>query len=849
MELFERVLNKNKSAGPDLEARIACFREILHANNAALGFIAEIQEALSATGHLAASHVSRIVTGVTVQTYRMVSNLVRMTGRKSHRELIPRFDILKKEIGNKLGPTPALKPYGFVIPHAEVSHQMAEAVGTKNAHLAEVRRILGGCVPDGFATTVEAYRTFMHADDLGSRIASAMELLDWADITSCFEVSARIVQMIETSRVPEELARSIESAASALMKGPDTRFAVRSSALQEDGLEASFAGQYRSMLNIPRDGIVDAFRHVIASKYAPQAIVYRMKRGFNDAEVAMCCCVVTMVNSVAAGVMYTSYPTPSGTRSILQAVRGLGLSAVDGSVEPDTYTLNSSTRKILDMKMGLQDVLLRSASVEGTERVEIDEHERRNPAVTRQQALAVAELAWKIESELKMALDIEWAIDAQGSPFILQVRPLSNISGGTEEAAKPRMAGAEVLVDKGTRASRGVGFGKVHRVETDLDILRCPTNCVIATHEANPRFAVLLPKAAAIVADRGEITGHLATVARELHVPALFATRDATLVLRSGEEVTVDADAGVVYAGRVDAALQVKSQVNAIRNPNRELLQSIAEFIIPLTLRDRLASGYSPKKCKTIHDIIRFCHQATIEAMFDLGDKALRQGRSLRRLVSPVPIDCRIIDLGGGLTPDSNDGDVEIGEVICRPMLHLWRGMTDPRLNWRQLRPVSLRGFMSAVVDYNFDQDFRLRPMGEPSYAFVSADYLNLNSRIGYHFSTIDSRICETIESNYASFRFVGGSTGITQRSRRAQLLERLLSASGFETDCRADLINARIRYRPPDEMDNALFKIGLLMGYVNHLDMALVSNEIMNKYVDAFLAGNYAFKGSEDQD
>jgi pyruvate,water dikinase len=273
------------------------------------------------------------------------------------------------------------------------------------------------------------------------------------------------------------------------------------------------------------------------------------------------------------------------------------------------------------------------------------------------------------------------------------------------------------------------------------------------------------------------------------------------------------------------------------------MLQDVSALIVPLTLRDRLASGYSPRKCKTIHDIIRFCHQATVEAMFDLGDKALRKSRSLHRLVSPVPIDCRIFDLGGGLNSPANEDTVTPNQVLCRPMRALWKGMIDPRLQWRQARPVSIRGFMSAVVDYNFDLDARLRPMGEPSYAFITSEYLNLNSRIGYHFSTVDARICDTIESNYASFRFVGGATGIEQRSRRARLIQRLLGAIGFETDCRADLVNARIRHHPPERMEEALCAVGLLMGYVNHLDMALVSDAVMDLYAEAFLAGNYGFR------
>jgi pyruvate,water dikinase len=843
MEFLWRLLKKDAVSDPDLNTRITCFREALHANNAALGFIAEIQEALESTGPLTAARASRMIAGVTVQTFRMITNLMRMTGRKEHRELTRRFNDLKTKIVRKVEPTPTLKPVGFAVRLADVGPELAEAVGIKSAYLGEALRILRGHVPDGFATTVEAFRAFMDSDRLGARIASLMEGLRDGDVAARYEASARIVQMVERWPVPDRVADAIESAVTAIPGIPYVRLAVRSSALQESGCEVSFAGQYRSMLNIRPDGVVDAFRRVIASKYSPQALTYRLERGFSDAEVAMCCCVVKMVDATAAGVLYTSFPADSGAKTILHAVRGLGLTAVNGSVEPDTVTLDRSSRKILEFKTGLQEVALRCAPIEGTEKFGLDERARRTPAVTQPQALVIADLGWQIEAALKMPVSVEWAVEANGRPFVLQVRPLRDISGRPGELRKPVIAGAPVLLDRGTRASGGAASGPVCRVETDLDILKCSPGSVITTHEANPRLTVLLPKAAAVVADLGEVTGHLAIVARELRVPALFATRRATEILKPGGTVTVDADAGVVYAGRIDAALSEKTPAAAPRNPHRELLRSVSGWIIPLTLKDRLASGYAPRRCETIHDLIRFCHQSAIEAMFDLGDRSLRRSRSLRRLVSPVPIDCRIFDLGGGLNPRTDGEEITLQEVACRPMRELWRGMADPRLHWSQARPVSLRGFMSAVVEYSFDMDARLRPMGEPSYAFVNSEYLNLNSRIGYHFCTIDARICDAIESNYASFRFVGGSSGIEQRSRRALLIQRLLAARGFETDCRADLLNARIRHRQPAEMDQALFEVGLLMGYANHLDMALVSDRVMQCYVDAFLEGDYGYK------
>jgi len=841
---------QEKHSLPDLDVRIGCFREVLHANNAALGFLAGIQEAIEEGRPLSAAQVRRLVAGITSQTYRMVSNLNRMTGDR-YRAVLSRFHDIKARVARRVELPPTLKPVGYVVPLKEVDPSLAEMVGQKSAYLGEAGRILQGHVPPGFATTLPAYRAFMETDGLGDRISRVMEGLSSEDVAACFQVSARVTQMVESATVPNELVRSIQDAVAALPGGPSLRLAVRSSALQEGGPEMSFAGQYRSLLNIRPDGVVDAFRRVVASKYSPQAITYRLGRGYTDAEAAMCCCVLTMVDAAAAGVLYSSFPTSAGNKTLLQAVRGLGLSAVDGSAQPDTFTLDQEARRVLDSRRGVQSSLLRPGPVEGTQRVPVAEESSGDSALTPDQALQVADLAWRLESALGLAIDVEWAIDREERVFILQVRPLSDVA---EHAAKPRkgrIAGERALIERGARASGGAGAGAVCHVETDLDILRCPPGVVIVTREANPRFAVLLPRTAAVVADMGEVTSHLATVARELQVPALFATRSATETLRDGEMVTVDADAEVVYAGRVEAALAATAPRSGkgTRDPHRELLRSVSDLITPLTLRNRLASSYSPRKCKTLHDLIRFCHQATIEAMFDLGDSAVRKGQPLRRLVSEVPIDCRIFDLGGGLKPRDDQQDVTMEEVACKPMIALWRGMTDPRLHWRKLRPVSLRGFMSALVQYNFDDDATMRRLGEPSYAFVTAEYLNLNSRIGYHFSTVDARICDTLESNYASFRFVGGATGIEQRSRRATLIQRLLDARGFETDRRADLINARLRYRPPAEMEEALFHIGLVMGYVNHLDMALSSDAVVSAYEEAFLLGNYDFEWGEDNE
>jgi pyruvate,water dikinase len=827
-----------------LRARVAVFRELLHANNQALGYLAEIQQTLAGERPATAREVQRLLAGVSVQTYRMITNLARMTGRPQP-QLERTFARLREAITRKAEVVPTLKEVGLVVPLDEVDASLVEVVGQKSGFLGEARRVLGGRVPQGVATTVHAYEALLAADGLGDRLAAIMSGVDAESVEACFAASAQATQAILAARVPAELEQALRQAVAALPGGDGLKLAVRSSALQEGGPEMSFAGQYRSLLNVERSGVVDAFKEVVASKYSPEAITYRLRRGFADAEVAMCCCILTMVPARAAGVLYSANRTARGAAVLVQAVRGLGLAAVDGSAAPDSLLVDRRSLRVVERRRGEQREVIRAAASGGTERVSVA------PAgsaevLTDAEAVELARVALDLERVLGMPVDMEWALDAAGAPWVLQVRPQPEHGEEAGAAIDEPVAGTPVLVGEGSRVSGGAAAGPVHRVESDLDILRCPAGAVLVTREARPRLAVLLPRVAAVVADMGEVTGHLATVARELAVPALFATRRATELLPPGEVVTVDADAGVVYRGRVEEALARAAERPrpSFANPNVERLAAVAELIVPLTLRDRLASGYSPGKCKTLHDIIRYCHQATVEAMFSAGDRASRAGERLYKLVSEVPIDCRLLDLGGAVRAGVEPGEITLAEVTSRPLRALWRGMTDPRVAWNVTKPVSLKGFASAIVNYNFDQDARLRAMGEPSYVFASDEYLNLNSRIGYHFSTVDASITEREESNYASFRFVGGSTGIDQRSRRAELIRRLLAARGFETDCRADLVNGRVRFRPAAEMEELLVYVGLLMTYVNHLDMVLISDALVEQFAEAFLAGNYGFKG-----
>ncbi|HEY3359276.1 MAG TPA: PEP/pyruvate-binding domain-containing protein [Polyangia bacterium] len=821
-----------------LEERAACCREILHANNTALGVITRIQEALAGAAPLGAAEVRRLVTSATVQTYRMAANLARLTGRR-HTAVLDRFAEVKARIVALAEVAPVLPPVATVVPLGQVGAALADAVGQKSALLGEAGRILGDLVPAGFAISAAGHHAFMAHERLGARIGAVLADVDLGDVARCFEASARITSMIDAAPLPPDLEAVIGAAAAGLPGPPALRLAVRSSAVQEGGPDLSFAGQYRSFLNVPRERVAEAYKGVVASKYAPEALTYRHVRGYEDGEIAMCCCVLAMVDARAAGVLYTSWPTPVGRRTLVHAVHGLGIAAVDGSTAPETSMLDPGARTLVGRVSAVQSSWVRCGEREGTERRPLER--AAGPVLSEAEALRVAEAGWRLEAALGAPVDVEWALGPAGELAVLQVRPQHRAEADAARR-RPRAAGVPVLVAGGCRACGGAASGRVVRIESDLDLVRCPPGAVVVARDASPRLAVVLPRAAALVADLGEATSHLAVVARELRVPALLGTRRAMAALRPGVEVTVDADAGVVYEGRRAEVLGA-APPPAPAAP-RARLAAVADLIVPLTLRHRLASGFSARRCRTLHDLIRYCHQATIEAMFETGDQALRRDGAARRLRSGCPIDCRVIDLGGGLRDGAgaDGGEVTIEDVTSRPMVALWRGMTDPRLAGRAARPVSRRGFMSSVVSFGFDEDARVRELGEPSYAFITREYLSLNSRIGYHFATVDARIDDQPDASYLSFRFVGGSTGVDQRSRRALVLERLLVQHGFETDRKVDLVNARIRRLAAAALEEKVRLVGMLIEFVNHLDMALTADAVALEYVQAFERGDYGY-------
>ena len=441
-------------------------------------------------------------------------------------------------------------------------------VGGKNASLGELISGLSSAgirVPDGFATTADAYRAFIGHKNLDRDIGTILDSLDVDNLADLREAGASIRGMVMNHPLPADLERSVREAYDTL----GGSVAVRSSATAEDLPEASFAGQQETFLNVRGiDQVLHRVREVFASLFNDRAIAYRVHQGFAHADVALSAGIQRMVRSDlgASGVMFT-IDTESGFEEavFITSSWGLGECVVQGSVNPDEFyvykpALAAGRPAILRRTRGSKLIKMVYAP-EGSERtvetVGVDPARQYAFSITDEDVTELAKMAVAIGEHYGRPMDIEWGKDGEtGDLMILQARPetvRSRDSGNTLERFRLKEDG-EVLVT-GRSVGQRIGTGRVRIVPNVGDLHRVEAGEVLVTDMTDPDWEPVMKRAAAIITDRGGRTCHAAIIARELGVPAIVGCGNATRVLVDGSEVTAccaEGDTGKVYAGRLD---------------------------------------------------------------------------------------------------------------------------------------------------------------------------------------------------------------------------------------------------------------------------------------------------------
>ncbi len=777
--------------------------------------------------------MSMLVDGVAL----MIENLNNLADNH-FRDLYPIHRELASRVQELL-----VQARGEKAPLLVVSLDMADRgriseVGGKAAHLGELSHVLADNVPGGFVVTTAAYFRLLNDNNLSGELRSLHSRINTDDISEAQTICGQMRRYLLNSLVPDAITNEIERAVNAIDHGQVTRWAVRSSAVGEDG-RFSFAGQFDSLLNVPPEKLTSAYLRVVASRFNPNAVLYRLSRNIREADCSMAVLFIPMIEAKASGVIYTRLPDADGSDQLLiSSVNGLAAELVGGKTDADSLYLDRETLAVTREEIGKKESMLVTSAEDGLQKQNVPESLQTKPSLTREQAGTLGRMALMIEEYFGTPKDIEWAIDRQGKCWALQARPLH-----AREAEVPyieQTGQCAVLAEGGAAVFPGRAQGHLQPLESADQLGDVEHGAILLVRQAIPEIVSVFPRLAGLIAEVGHPTGHTATIARECSLPTIFNLADAFETLRGADKVGLDASRRRVYRGLPWPDLPQREPTSGAVAHRKA--SPIDELLFKLELSDPAAADFTPQGCRSLHDIIRFAHEKAISSLFDIGDSQVRRVKqSLRVLDSNIPLSLTVLDIGGAVD-EHQAGKTKIRPqgIKSVPFQALWRGVSHPGISWAGRASLSLGGLHSVVMTSMAGDVDAGRQLGDRNYLIVSPEYLNLNARLAYHFSLIDSLVCDRPVSNYVSFRFRGGGAGRTRRRLRAKFLSGVLLYSGFSVDRHEDLLTAWFRGYDRAACETRLETLGKLMGCARQLDMLLDSEKTVRYYVDQFQSGNY---------
>jgi pyruvate,water dikinase len=590
------------------------------------------------------------------------------------------------------------------------------SVGGKNANLGEMISA-GFPVPPGFAITAYSYKRFIEETGIASKIYEIIrETVTNPNDPKLYEIaSKKIRELVEATPMPKDIENAIRPAYEDLARKlgvNDVFVSVRSSATAEDLADASFAGQQETYLNVK--GINEVLEKTVkcwSSLFTPRAIFYRTEKGFAHEKVLISVGIQKMVNSRAAGVMFTINPVTGDPRQIvIEGNYGLGESVVSGAVTPDDFIVDKKSVSIVERRLSKKTLkYVRDLNTGKTVHAEVPGNQQEEPCINDEEILKLAELANRIEQHYGKAQDIEWAIDSDlafpNSVFILQSRPETVWSLKAEAPSKVETGGmktAETLnvVLKGIAAGRrsfGVGIAKVvMNIEEASKMMR--KGDILVTDMTNPDYVPYMKLAGAIVTDKGGVTCHAAIVSRELGIPCVVGTGNATQLMMTGKEYTVDSKSGIVYEGAMQSITEQLSSSLGTNTSGSTISGGIFQSV-PVTATKIYMNLGVPEKVEEYKDLpfegIGLMRMEFILASYigehpmsfvDTGrsqmfvDKLAEGIATVARAIQPRPVVVRFSDFKTNEYRELKGGDkYEI--VEANPMLG-WRGCSRYISEW-----------------------------------------------------------------------------------------------------------------------------------------------------------------------
>jgi len=855
MSLFDLFSRKNTcellvNVDGKIVEKFRHFQDFLTHNRDALNVIAELEQSYYSGSSFSMGSARKRYDDLLASTHKLIDALNGVAQGK-YAALSDVCDRINQESTPLFNAGFSDSTGDMVLAFELLRPEMVKIAGPKATNLATVGNALGFPIPPGFVITAHAFERFLEESKLAPCIQEMLADIT-TDMTQEMAEKCRIIQdKILQAKVPESLSNEILGHYADLESKTrkNVHIAMRSSAVGEDS-QASFAGQYITELNITRENILHAYKSVVASKYSPRAILYRLRYGLDDRETPMCVAGIVMVDSKASGVMYTVDASKPGSSMLkISSIWGLGEYLVSGEASPDIFYVNKTTMEITLRDIAGKQQKLSNSDTGGTLLEEVPDEDKKRASIDNATVLSLAKCGLALQEYFTGPQDVEWTLDQNGNIFILQSRPLGFVAA-TPAPAKITPAvfpDHPILLSEGKTASTGTAVGRVYiaGIENRRPI---PDDTILVARIASPDHAALFGKIKGIITDVGSVASHLASVAREFGVPAIFDAGRATTVLKDGEVITMTADDTTVYQGIVpelaENAHPMKSFI--FESPVHRRMKDVLNNISPLNLTDPKLPSFSPESCRTIHDIIRFAHETAMKEMFGLSGQDKKDVTAVR-LTANFPLTLYCIDLGEGLKPGLTTCDtITPFDIESVPMKAIWRGFAHPGITWSGTVNFGFGNLMTLMASSATAELGAGMPGGD-SYAILSREYLNLSAKFGYHYANVDTFCGDDANQNYIALQFSGGAGAYYGRSLRIHFLSEVLGRLGFSITATGDLLEAGLTGYDRNSMENTLDLLGRLLAASRLLDMAIPNQERIDAMTEAFFSGNYDFLGNAE--
>ncbi len=825
-----------------LRVRYTAFRGLLALNNECLELLAGIQEDLQFT-HPTSDLLSERVETIFRKTAEVVAELERLTGYDQE-ALLQAVSSQRQEVEHYLAKL-ELKPQNVSASLSEVDAGSAAVVGAKAAALGEIKNKLKLPVPDGFVLTAQAYRDFCGIP-LWQQIRDATRNLDLNELSLLRQASNHLTKLVMSAPIPRRIEVALTERALALQRA-GLAIAVRSSAVGEGG-EKTFAGQFISILNVPLEQVVNAYKRVIAGRFSERALFYRLSAGLPEIDSPMAVLCLGVVRATSAGIIYTRDPKDPKLDALwITATRGFGVDIASGQVPADLFVLERNwPHRVLEQNIVPKTEQVVLAPEGGILRQPTPPEDAAAPSLNQKQLALLADWALRIEKHFGAPQDIEWAWDDLGQAWIVQARPLA-LADSPQVRNRARAKGEPILAG-GLTVYPGRVSGPAFLAGDLKALSETPEGAILFLRKASPEIVTVFPRVSGVVAELGNVAGHAASLLREAKIPSVFGMAGVFDRVKRGDAVSLDAVQPRIYPGSLWPPRAVEANIRERYGEKASDDDPINRRLLALHLLDPLGTRFRPSGCKSAHDVLRYCHEKGIEAMFAVNDSVLEGGlAAAKQLVAPVPVNIHVLDLGGGLAlANPAVSRVAPAEIVSAPFQALWRGLTHPGVSWQREMPASFSDMASVMANTLTSSNAAMRALGDRSYLLVAKEYMNLNSRLAYHFTLVDACVSDIASHNYISFRFAGGGATPYRRNLRACFIDACLSHYGFLVDRRNDLVNAWFKKAPAEETRAQLDMLGRLMACTTQLDMYMTNTATMRWYVQQFLEGNYAFRAVE---